>query len=240
MPDPDPHEARAREPAGAPARNVWQAAATLLLGATIIAWLTRYNLHRTSVWSLPGAPIPYSWEEYLVVNTTGLMLLPLLLILAAFRRSPWEFGMRPPEPGTARIAWLFYAAMVPILWWVAHRPDFQLQYPLYPGAAANWHTLATYELTYGFYLFCWEFFYRGFLTFGMARGWGSPAAVVLQALGFGIMHLGKPTPEFLSSFPGGLIMGWLAVRTQSFLPGFALHWAISATLDVLVIATRHV
>ncbi|MGC8667088.1 MAG: CPBP family glutamic-type intramembrane protease [Chthonomonadales bacterium] len=216
-----------------------QSLATLLVGSGVIAWLTHYNLQQRSVWSPPSSPIPYSWDEYLVVNTTLLALPALLLILAGFKQSPWAFGLRPPEARTARVVWFFYILMLPVLWLAAHRPDFQAQYPLFHSAANSWAALAAYEITYGFYLFCWEFFYRGFLTFGIARGWGSTAGVVLQAVGFGLMHLGKPTPEFLSSFPGGLIMGWLALRTRSFLPGFALHWAISATLDLLVIAVRH-
>lgn len=220
-------------------RVLLESLATLLAGSAIIAWLLRYNMGRASIWSRPGVSVPYSWDEYLVVNTSLLALPCLLLILAGFRRPLWEFGVRPPRERSAGVVWLFYALMLPVLWIAAHRPDFQAQYPLFRPAGENLATLAAYELTYGFYLFCWEFFYRGFLTFGIARGMGSAAGVLLQAVGFGIMHLGKPTPEMLSSFPGGIVMGWLAVRTQSFLPGFALHWAISATLDVMVVALRH-
>jgi hypothetical protein len=45
-------------------------------------------------------------------------------------------------------------------------------------------------------------------------------------------------PEFYGSFVAGIALGWLAVRGRSFLPCFALHWAIAFTFDVLVIQAR--
>lgn len=210
----------------------------LLLGALVIAFLTRYNLQGDAVWSSgPNRPVR-SWEEYLVVNLVGLAFLPFLLIFGGFREDAAQFGFRAPERGAARIALLFFLGMVPVLLVVSRFPEFQNYYPIQKQAAYQWGYLLYFEITYGFYFFCWEFFYRGFLTFGMARAFGVPAAIALQAIGFGIMHYSKPTPEFLSSFVGGIALGWLAIRGRSFLPCFALHWAVSLTLDLLAIHAR--
>ena len=85
------------------------------------------------------------------------------------------------------------------------------------------------------YLFCWEFFFRGYLLFGLARSFGI-AAIALQSVPFGIMHWGKP--EFLLSFVGGLILGCLAYRAKSFLPAFIVHWVAAVGLDLFVVAAR--
>ena len=102
----------------------------------------------------------------------------------------------------------------------------------------------------GFYMFCWEFFFRGFLLFGLQKSrLGSWGAVIVQALLFALLHwssdpnASKPLAEVASALPGGIILGILALRTRSFVYGFLAHWAISLTLDVIFLAPfifRHV
>ena len=102
----------------------------------------------------------------------------------------------------------------------------------------------------GFYMFCWEFFFRGFLLFGLQKSRsGSWGAVILQALPFTLLHWSPDPPppshwpKSLSALPGGLILGVLALRTRSFVYGFLAHWAISLTLDLFLLAPfifRHV
>lgn len=208
---------------------------TLLLGAAVVLFLTRYNAQPYTVWS-QGTNAPFRpWEEYLVVNLTGLLLLPMLFLYGFLRRDAGDFGFRVARPGAARVALLFYLLMLPLLFFAARRPEFQNYYPLQAQAAYSWRYLLYFELTYGLYMFCWEFFYRGFLLFGLARGWGGAIAIPVQAFAFGVMHIGKPLPEVFGSFFAGIALGWLAVRARSFLPCFALHWFISMTFDLLAI-----
>jgi membrane protease YdiL (CAAX protease family) len=89
---------------------------------------------------------------------------------------------------------------------------------------------------YGLYLFCWEFFFRGFLLFGLSRSLGPWVAVFAQMIAFGVMHHGKP--EFLGSFVSGAALGILALRSKSFMPCFVLHWTISILFDVLAIMAK--
>jgi len=210
----------------------------LLLGAAIVAFLTRYNLQNFTVWSTTANRSYRSFEEYLVVNIGCLTLLPFLLIFGVLRLRADEFGFAPAERGTGRIALLFFVAMLPVLFIASRFPEFRSTYPLQQQAAFSWRYFVYFELAYGFYLFCWEWFYRGFLTFGLRRAFGDIAAIAIQALAFGIMHWGKPMPEFISSFFGGAILGWLALRARSFFPCFLLHWAIAFTLDCLAIHAR--
>ncbi len=220
-------------------RKDWIATlSTLSVGLGIIVYLTRYNSQSYSVWSLPSAPAYRVWEEYLLVNIGLLLFPPFILLFGALRENVSEFGFQPPTAKSSRIGYLFFLVMVPVMLIASRSPQFQNYYPIQPQAGQSWSYFFYYELSYGFYMFAWEFFYRGFLTFGLARAFGYPTAIVLQAVGFGIMHIGKPPLEMISSFPGGLIMGWLAVRCRSFLPCFALHWAIALAFDVLAIYAR--
>jgi membrane protease YdiL (CAAX protease family) len=198
----------------------------LLVGAAIVAFLTRFNHHS------------FMGEEYLVVNVTWLLFVPFLLIFFLFREPAERFGFRLPENGAGRIALVFFLLMVPFLIGASRFQNFQNYYPLYYRAAYDWNALFYWELVYGFYMFCWEFFYRGFLTFGLSRAFGVTVAIGLQTIAFGLMHYGKPTPEFIGSFIAGIALGWLAVRGKSFLPCFVLHWVISVSFDLLAIHTK--
>ncbi len=85
------------------------------------------------------------------------------------------------------------------------------------------------------YMFCWEWFFRGFALFGMAQGLGFIAAIALQAVIFGFAHMGKPPVEMWSAFVGGLVLGSLAWREKSFFPAFLIHALIHVSWAILVL-----
>jgi membrane protease YdiL (CAAX protease family) len=105
-------------------------------------------------------------------------------------------------------------------------------------------SLLYYEVVMGLYFFCWEFFFRGFLLFGFAKGKrvGLLAAIILQTIPFTLLHwslspgASKPLAETLGAALGGPLLGYLALRTRSFYYGYLIHWLMAATLDILVAA----
>ncbi len=203
--------------------DAWVTILTVIVGSCIVAYLTWYN-RRTWI-----------GDEYLVVNSTYLLFVPVLLIIGGFRESLESFGFARPEKNSVKLTWKFFFAMLPILIIASRFKAFQDTYPLRPVAAVDGSQLLLWELSYGMYMFSWEFFYRGFLTFGVSRKLGWWPAIIIQAAAFGMMHYGKPPAEFISSFFGGAILGWLALKSKSFLPCFSIHWAISVLMDLLSI-----
>ena len=229
---------------------------TFLVGALIAAYLFFTN------------PDPKSPESYWFINTGLCLWLPLVTILLFLRQEPSQFGLTRGDRRLglkwALIAWI---VMVLILAVVVSLPSlhaqFQQQYlysrlsrpmegvgpPFTPSfinptlGHVNLKALLYYELAMGFYMFCWEFFFRGFLLFGLQKSrLGAWGAVIVQALLFALLHwsyvpgAAKPPVEVLSALPGGLILGVLALRTRSFVYGFLAHWAISLTLDIILLA----
>jgi len=79
--------------------------------------------------------------------------------------------------------------------------------------------------------------FRRLLGLGMG-GWRATfgidgvvlAALVGQALVFGWVHLSKDTGELISSFPGGLAIGYIAWRGRSIWPCAVLHIATGVTV----------
>jgi len=195
----------------------------LIVGAAIVGTLYSFNKGY------------HTYEQYLVTNVAALLWLPMMLIFIAVRQEPSGFGFQLGDVRFGyRAAGLMFLPLLILMVIAARMPDFQSYYPIQKQAANDLHYFAYFELTYGMYLFCWEFFFRGFLLFGLFRMFGV-WSVFMQAVAFGIMHIGKPAPEIAASFGAGVILGFVALRCKSFVPGFALHWAAAVSFDVLII-----
>ncbi len=217
----------------------------VLLGTLILAFLFVYNQQPYTVYSLhwlglnPENPTLRSWEEYLLVNSAMLLWLPVLVLAFWGKGELSHYGLaRGDGARGALYALLMYLPMVVVVYFASMRPDFQAYYPLDKRVLTDYAYAVYFQLIYGYYLFCWEFFFRGFLTFGLYRwlGWWG---VGVQALAFALMHYGKPTPEIIGSFFAGIILAWLALRVKSFLPCFWVHWAVSMTMDLMLIWRHH-
>jgi sodium transport system permease protein len=74
---------------------------------------------------------------------------------------------------------------------------------------------------------CEEIAFRGFLLSGFRRSGRHALAIVLSSLLFGIMHL-IPQQVFNAALVG-LVLGYVAVRTESLLPGIAFHFCYNAS-----------
>lgn len=178
-----------------------------------------------------------SHERYLTVNYLLLFLVPMLLVMLGLRAAPESYGFgRGDAPAAWRLFWILFTPCLVVYVIAARFPVFQQYYPIYPPARFYAGELLYWETAYNtFYMFCWEFFFRGFLLFGLLPAFGT-GAIWVQALLFGVMHWGKPLPEFYASFATGVALGLVALRTRSFLPTFGLHAASAVSFDLLVLA----
>lgn len=214
-----------------------------IISAAIIWWLQYFQFH---------AP---NYDVYIVGNVMVLLWIPMLSIMLLFREEPSNFGFCL---GDWKKIWpilvVGFIGLAALMVFVSHWKMFQDYYPIFrqwgtdfqPAFAGYPNTnpftqsplLMLYaEATYGLYMFCWEYFFRGYMLFGLQRsiGWW---AILIQAVGFGLLHYGKPMPEVISSFGAGIILGIIALNAKSFVPCFVLHWASALTFDLLIIASR--
>jgi len=154
------------------------------------------------------------------------LIVPLLCILLAFRDDPRQYGFTLGDWKTGIILTAIgIVIMAVILWLVARDPAMQSFYK--PQAAGlPWNTFLD--------LFGWEFLFRGFILFALARRFGAEA-LWLQAVPFALAHIGKPEIETLSTIFGGFAFGWVAYRTRSFVYPFLIHWFV-ASFTIMVVA----
>lgn len=90
-----------------------------------------------------------------------------------------------------------------------------------------WLTLLAFAVAPAF---CEEIAFRGFLLSGFRRSGRTALAIVLSSLLFGIMHM-IPQQVFNAALLG-LMLGYIAVRTDSLLPCVAFHFVFNS-LEVL-------
>ena len=156
-------------------------------------------------------------------------IIPMLVIVLLWWEKPREYGF---QIGHWRegLLWTVIAivGMSLVLWLIA-RTDAMSSY--YAGRAPE--GALPIILVTGLDLFSWEFIWRGFMLFGLAKVLGPGPAIMIQAIPFAFMHLNKPEIETLSTIFGGAAFGFIAWRTNSFAYPFLIHWYIASFTQLI-------
>jgi membrane protease YdiL (CAAX protease family) len=145
------------------------------------------------------------------------ILVPLAVVLVAFRDRPARYGLRLGDwRWGLGLAIAGCAVMTPIVVALVAAPDFRAYY------APSWSSLPDVIVTNGIDLAAAEFLFRGFLMLTLVRAIG-PIGVLVATLPFVFTHLTKPELELISTLAGGMAYGWLTWRTGSILWGALAH-----------------
>ena len=159
-------------------------------------------------------------------------VVPLLVVLVAFRDRPSRYGLRLGDARAGLLLGLVgCVVMTPIVLWFAALPDVAAYYA--PSAGSTVDLVVTYALD----LSVAEFLFRGFLMFALLRALG-PIGLLIAVMPFAYAHVGKPALELLSTLGGGLAYGWLAWRTRSIVWGVIAHVYILTLVTLAAAAHR--
>jgi len=160
-------------------------------------------------------------------------LLAILIIKFFLKESIKDYGLRWGEHKIGlSISFIFLAVMLPLIWFFSATPEFVEKYPHLLSARSNWGEFSIYEMGMIIYLFSWEFIWRGFMLFGLKEKFGY-YAVLIQMIPFVILHNGKPIAETLGAIAGGIALGILAFRTNSFFYGVITHIGVMFSIDFI-------
>lgn len=191
-----------------------------------------------------------AWNRWIALSVVANFILPLGVVWMFFAQglahqdwlrdqkyNAWNYGWNFKEwRRHLKLALVMFAFMLPFLWFASRDPATRHFYrfiyfpPITSSGALLWLLLS---LT--IYMFCWEWFHRGFLLFGTAQGFGPIVGIILQTVVFAAAHYYKPRPEFYGSMVGGLVLGTVAWREKSFLPAFLTHAFIHLAWAILVL-----
>jgi membrane protease YdiL (CAAX protease family) len=215
----------------------------ILLSAPVILTTFRYYgtkdfylNHLAPAFSLMGngelASALYAFCSSLIL----LGLLPALTVKFIFHESLSQYGVQLGDWQFGAKAFLILAPVMVALTYPSSRMEsFVAEYPLYKGAGSSPSFFVVYSLFYGVYYIGWEFFFRGFMQFGLKGRLGDANAILVQTLASCLLHIGKPSAEIYASILGGIVWGMVVFRARSFLPSLLLHWLLGISLDAFII-----
>ncbi|MBN2799237.1 MAG: CPBP family intramembrane metalloprotease [Deltaproteobacteria bacterium] len=174
------------------------------------------------------------------VAAAGVVALGISARMAGARLSQgWGLGLgdwRWWGPRAAVLGGLMLLMIATVAWASPEMRDF---YPQYRPARQHLSALLGYQAAMAMYMLGWEFFFRGFLLFGLARRGDTLLALYFHAIPFFLLHRGKPEVEMVASFIGSILIGWFALRARSFLPAWLLHWGMNLSMESVAFAWRH-
>ena len=94
-----------------------------------------------------------------------------------------------------------------------------------------WLHKLLYEISYGIDFITIEVFFRGFVVLAFAHFVGKDAILPMAAF-YCTIHFGKPLPECISSYFGGLLLGILVYKTQTIIGGLIVHLGIAWLMEI--------
>lgn len=220
--------------------------ATLVLRALFTLFAGGLLLY--SQWNFPYSPPSQFWNRWISTSIAFNFVIPLLIVWMFFgqglahqdwlkhqKHNAWNYGWNWTNwRRHALFALAVTTVMAPFLWFASRDPLTRTAYTAYLPPTSTFSQWLFVVATLVVYMFCWEWFFRGFLLFGSAQGLGVVAAVLLQTLMFGFAHAGKPDFEFWSSFAGGGALGVICWREKSFVPAFFVHALVQVVWSVMV------
>jgi membrane protease YdiL (CAAX protease family) len=176
----------------------------------------------------------YEFLYWFFCDTFLYLILTTIIIKFVLKEKISDYGFKFGDKKGFIYALVFFLFMIPILWIVSSMPEFTEKYPHLPLTKANFKIFFIYEIGMLIYLFAWEFVFRGYLLFGLFKKFNY-YAIFIQMIPFVILHNGKPALETFSAIFGGIILGYLAIKTSSFFYGFLLHFGIMFIIDLFSI-----
>lgn len=162
-------------------------------------------------------------------------IIPLLIVKFFFRESLASYGLQLGDWKFGMKAVLILAPVMILASFPSSKmPDFIAEYPLNKTAGGSGEQFLLHAFSYLFFYLGWEFFFRGFMQFGLRGALGDWNSILVQTALSCILHIGKPSGEIYSSIIGALAWGIVVFRTRSLVYAILIHWLLGVSLDFFI------
>jgi membrane protease YdiL (CAAX protease family) len=216
----------------------------LLLSAPLLLSLYRYHGYAEYFGSyfsnLTSNPLfdlyAHFWQFFIFALL--MLVIPLIVIKFVFKEPLKNYALVFGDVKNGLIIALsvIVVFIIPISYFGAQMADVRLEYPLAKTLLEHHELIFLYEAIYViFYYIAWEFFFRGFLLFGLKDRFGAFSAILIQTISSCLVHIGKPEGEIMGSIAFGIILGVIALRTKSIWYVFLIHAAMGVLTDLFIL-----
>lgn len=203
---------------------------------TISWYYTSRNFFRINLFPIyQNDPDVYLYEYlyWFVSDFITLFILSVIVIKFVLRENLKDYGLQVGELKVGLMfSGVFLIIMITMIWFFSSTTAFSEKYPHLLSTRNSWQEFSIYEAGMLIYMISWEFFWRGFMLFGMKERFGY-YAVLIQMIPFVILHNGKPAPETFGAIAGGIALGILAFRTNSIYYCVITHMGIMFSIDLI-------
>ncbi len=165
-------------------------------------------------------------------------IIPFLIVRFIFKDSLKDYGVKLGKWREGLLLTLFLIIIIAgaMLYPSSQTPDFRNIYPFDKSAGESVLNFLRFELIRGLFFYtAWEFFFRGFMLFGLRKYIGDWLSICIQTIPSCLWHIGLPAGEILTSIAAGFLFGIMAIRTNSIVWVFILHYLIGVFLDLLIV-----
>lgn len=165
-------------------------------------------------------------------------IIPVLIIRFIFKKplTNYGFALGDVKYGLRITIICLLLLVIPIIYFSSGMQSIRNEYPLAKILIVDHKLILWYEVAYVLlYYIAWEFFFRGFLLFGLKDHFGNMNAVLIQTISSCLVHIDKPQGEIFGSLIIGIIFGAIALRSKSIWYVFILHAAIGLLTDLFII-----
>ena len=169
-----------------------------------------------------------------------MFIVPFIFIKFNFKDKLSDYGFQKGDIHFGLQFTLLSFPIILLLMYIgAGTTDIQNEYPLAKSIVNNTNYFIIIEIFYLVYYISWEFLFRGFMLFGLEKKYGALTAILIQTIPSTIVHIGKPFGETMGAVLGGLVFGYLALRTRSIYYPFLMHALLGISTDIFVILRLH-
>lgn len=217
-------------------------ATVILIGSALLLTIHRY--FGSIEFGREAIPILSHSQTVLFMFLTAFILMgliPVLILHYGFRHSLRTYGIGLGDWKTGLLSTLILLPLISValLYPASQTPEMRAFYPFDHSITSLSWSFWRFEILRGLLFYtAWEFFFRGFMLFGLRRYVGTWLAVCIQTIPQCLWHIGMPAGEIFASIAGGILFGILAVRTGSILWPFLLHFGIGVVTDGLILVTK--
>jgi len=215
---------------------------------TMIYYLGHYTFLRTILLNLGADTIAgYTdrWVRGSFSNNLGQLtywvgtlvlfyfIIPVVMIKFFFKENLTDYGLK--IKGAFKGYYLYIIMlliMIPLVLYFSTTAAFQAKYPFLKIKEGDaFSDLVKWELLYCVQFFVLEFFFRGFMVFGLRPQLGV-YSVFVMTIPYCMIHFGKPLPETLAAIIAGVILGFLSLKNRSIWLGFLIHCSVGVGMDM--------
>lgn len=184
----------------------------------------------------------WTWGRAVYQQVSHFLLffvVPWLLLRRVLKENPTEWGWGWGD-GSKGWPWVWGALPLVAVGMVltVRMPEFQPPYfrEVYPVvrdvASAGPFGFLLYLPLLAMYYVSFEWFYRGWMLFGLRRRLGDVLAVLVQTVPSVLVHVDRPDAEILAAVPAEIFFGWLALRTGSIVYPALIHGFVGVCIEL--------